>query len=155
MTQQAPPAPVTKPPSSSASDVLDLTLTEPGPETKGLEPPPAHGGAPHTKTTHQDIMNQETTLFRKDNKSPAPSIHSPTPGLWPRTVTDPRKELKSSSSQSAPPPLAAKRPGETRGGSIVAGTPHRAAPPQHSPRTSYEQSKAGLGSITTGHPLYQ
>ena len=110
MTQQAPPAtpaPVTKPPSSSASDVLDLTLTKPGrespavagghieqfsypgisrpppepvPETKGLEPPPAHGGAPHTKTTHQDIMNQETTLFRKDNKSPAPSIHSPTPG---------------------------------------------------------------------------
>ena len=177
----APPAGRPTASTSTASDVLDLTLTKPGrespavgaahieqfsypgisrpppepvPESKGLEPPPAHGGA-HSKTTHQDIMNQETTLFRKDNKSPAPSIHSPTPGLWPRTVTDPRKELKSSSSQSAPPPLAAKRPGESRGGSIVAGTPHRAGPPQHSPRTSYEQSKAGLGSITTGHPLYQ
>merc|ERR1719219_721516 len=153
MTQQAPPAtpaPVTKPPSSSASDVLDLTLTKPGrespavgaahieqfsypgisrpppepvPESKGLETPPAHGGA-HSKTTHQDIMNQETTLFRKDNKSPAPSIHSPTPGLWPRTVTDPRKELKSSSNQGLPPPLTAKtRPAESReraSGSILA-----------------------------------
>ena len=182
--EPSPAPPAGRPPGSAptASDVLDLTLTKPGrespavgaahieqfsypgisrpppepvPESKGLEPPPAHGGA-HSKTTHQDIMNQETTLFRKDNKSPAPSIHSPTPGLWPRTVTDPRKELKSSSSQAAaPPPLAAKRPGENRGGSIVAGTPHRAAPPQHSPRTSYEPSKPGLGSITTGHPLYQ
>ena len=173
--------------SSSASDVLDLTLTKPGrespavvghieqfsypgisrpppepvPDTKGLgPPPPAHGGAPHSKTTHQDIMNQETTLFRKDNKSPAPSIHSPTPGLWPRTVTDPRKELKSSKDLqggAGPPPLAAKtrQPAEGRGrermGSIVDGTPHRAPPPppQHSPRTH------PVPSITTGHPLYQ
>jgi len=153
-------------------------LVEPRPETIGKEPPAAHGG-PKAKTTHKDVMLQDSMfppLFRKENQSPAPypesrpSVHSPGPILVPRG--DPRKDLNP---KSQPPPLhpnksMAPHPSlqinpinpSRGGGSLIAGTPHvpppktqsghLGHPSQHSPRT-YDQN-THRGSITTGSPIY-
>ena len=141
---------------------------EPQPESKGQEPPPAHGGNAKAKTTHNIMMQQESNfppMFRKDNKSPAPTW---APGLVPRG--DPRKDIKDQGSKAASQGshhskarlpqncvTISDRERPSGSGSIMAGTPHPRHTPQPpapapGPPRPYDHSK---GSILTGHPMMQ
>lgn len=186
---EARPAPTTAP-ATPASDVLDLTTSrpdraspcvsghgqdppqfsypgisrpppEPQPESKGQEPPPAHGGNAKAKTTHNIMMHQDRPecppMFpRKDTKSPAPVYV----GSLGHVRGDPRKELKTSQlhhqnkqrqGPGEPPARAEHRPPSGAQGSIGAGTP------RHTPHTAHPRDYQALqsrGSISgPGHPI--
>ena len=178
-------------PATQASDVLDLTTSrpdraspavsghgqdppqfsypgisrpppEPQPESKGQEPPPAHGGNAKAKTTHNIMMHQDRPecppMFpRKDNKSPAPVYV----GSLGHVRGDPRKELKTSQlhhqnkqrpGPGEPPGRAEHRPQSGQQGSIQTGNPRHTPHPAH-PRDY--QAMQSRGSITAGHPIMQ